>query len=276
MKIKEGEGKGSSKGKAIIGIAMAAIMVASVFVAIFPTASAAGDKREIDLEVGGPFIVFIGETLRIYNLFPYSAVTFESTDPDHSFSWAADANGNVTQDITSAKVMETGYDVTYTNTAGVPGSATVYFGNPALDIEIRDVCGEEIESAMRGTLLTIHVDTNLPVDDVVKVKIKDPDGHVKTEAVKEIWELDYEITGFNISTDGWDIGDYEIWLETVEDQARGLDMVSDKKTITIRKREISIEAENEEPVVNEKVLFTVRARPTWTSISVPHMLSMWR
>ena len=260
----EKKAKGKGKGEAIIGIAMAVIMVASVFVAIVPTASAAGDKREIDLD-DGPFAVFIGETLRIYNLLPYSTVIFESTNPDHTFSWAADASGTITKDITSAKVLETGYEVTYTPVDGttVSRSDWVFFAKPFLNIEIEDTRGKEIEWATRGTLLTIDVDTNLPLDDVVKVKIRDPNGHVKTEAVKEIGELDYEITGYYISTDSWDIGEYEIWLDTVESEARGLDMVSDKKTITILKKGITIEAENEEPVVGEKVMFTVRA-PRYT------------
>ena len=252
----------TERGKAIIGLAMAAVMVVAL-VAMVPTVSAAvGDKREIDLDEG-PFTVIIGETLRIYDLEPNSVVTFESTDPDHSFSWEADDEGNITQDITSAKVKETGYKVKWTNPDGTlkEESAWVFFDSPTLDIEIRDTEGEEIESTTRGTPLTIYVDTNLPLDDVVKVKIEDPDGHKKTEATKPIEDLDYETTGFNISTEGWDIGDYKIWLVTVEDEARGLDKSSEKKTVTIYKKEITIEAETEEPIVAEKVLFTVRAPP---------------
>ena len=252
------------KGKAIIGIAMAAIMLASVFAAMVPTGSAqAGSMREIDLD-DGPFSVFIGETLRIYNLAPGTTVTFKSEDPDDTFPWTADLNGNITQDITSAKVEETGYDVTYTHDITGFHSARpdwVTFDSPTLIIEIQDTEGEEIESTTRGTPLTIYVDTNLPLDDVVKVKVEDPDGHKKTEATISIDDLDYETTGFNISTEGWDIGGYKIWLTTVEDEARGLDMDSEKKTITLFKEEITIEAETEEPIVAEKVMFTVRAPP---------------
>lgn len=259
MKTKE------KRGKAIVGIALAAVMVASVLAAVVPMGSAAtvGDKREIDLDKG-PFTIIIGETLRIYDLKPNSVVTFESKDPDHAFSWEADDEGNITQDVTSAKVKDTGYRVSWYNPTGPLNDkdAWVFFDSPTLDIEIQDTEGEEIESTTRGTPLTIYVDTNLPLDDLVEVKIKDPDGHEKTEAKKEIKDLEYEVIGdYTISTDGWDTGEYEIWLKTEDDRARGLEMTSERKSVTIYKKEITIEAENDEPIVAEKVKFTVRAPP---------------
>lgn len=57
------------------------------------------------------------------------------------------------------------------------------------------------------------------------------------------------------------MGTHELWVETVEDKARGLDIESARYTITLRKPEIEIESEMELPPVGEEVMFTVRAPP---------------
>ena len=252
MKMNGREGKGSGKGKAIISISLAVIMLASVFAAMVPTGSAAGDKREINLSAGGGiYTVLIGEKLRLYNI-GSDTVSFVSTDPDHTFAWSV-TGGEVIQDITSAKVKATGYTVTWDGVVN-----TIYFCTPSLSIKIVDATAEEITSTTIGKLIYLKVDTNLPPDDVVKLK-------AKKEAVETLATLNIsDVEGYAISTAPWGVGDYEIWLELKEDKSRGLDKdecTCAKKTITVSEAEITITATKTKPVKFEEVTFTINGPP---------------
>ncbi|MCK4529118.1 hypothetical protein KAW18_17265, partial [candidate division WOR-3 bacterium] len=128
---------------------------------------------------------------------------------------------------------------------------------PKIEVKIRDEKGKEIESTTIGKYITVDLETNLFDDDVVKLKIMNPDGFICAYILDTI----KNVSGKNISTEWWDVGTYEIWVETVEDKARGLDIESARDTLTLRKPEIEIESEMELPPVGEEVMFTVIAPP---------------
>ncbi len=259
--------KMKGKGKAIIGIAMAAIMLASVFAAMVPMASAddpVGKEREVSASDLSVYTIFIGEKLNVTGINASSSVKFtKTTTPNEGYIMtmtAATGKTYAVRKITSAIIKVGKYNVEYENPNGTTVTTmTAYFDTPSLIIEIQDEFEEEVEATTAGTPLTIDIDTNLPDDDVVKVKIQDPDGYKTTHEQDKLGNLSYP--DYSIDTEDWESGEYKIWLATVDDKARGLDKESEKETITIYKKEITIEADNEEPVVAEKVLITVRAPP---------------
>jgi hypothetical protein len=138
---------------------------------------------------------------------------------------------------------------------------------PKIEVKIRDEKGKEIEATTIDKNITVDLETNLFDDDVVKLKIWDPDGVMRVHLVDTI----ENVRGKSISTKWWDVGTYKIWIDTVEEKARGLDIESDYATITLRKPEIEIESEIELPPEVKEVMFTVRAPPyTLFNFSTSH------
>ncbi len=170
-------------------------------------------------------------------------------------------NGYCRRDITSAVAKEGQYRMTYVKGGETTESTSyVYFQTPSLGIEIRDENRDKkVSSVTRGTNVTIYVDTNLPMDYVVDIKVEDPDGYKKTYSTEEIGNL----STMKIDTSGFvKSGEYKIWLKTVKEHACGLEIESStKESLKIFKEEIKIEAETTEPIEFEDVLFTVRAPP---------------
>jgi len=138
---------------------------------------------------------------------------------------------------------------------------------PEIEVKIRDEKGKEIESTRIGKNITVDLVTNLFDDDVVKLKTMNPHSLICTHFSDTI----KNVSGKSISTEWWDVGTHVIWVETVEDKARGLDVKSAQATITLRKPEIEIESEMELPPVGEEVMFTVTAPPyTLFNFSTSH------
>ena len=263
------EKKAKGKGKAIIGIAMAAIMVASVFVAIFSSSVFAlttpinnenllGEgKGRVTVTAGGSTTIIIGETIE----FTITGLDILGVSGDV----AGQTRGTTSADYeTSVEFMDS--DADYLWSVDIDGDGQwnpatdmkIYLMEPTLEIEIQDAAGRAIDSTTIGQVIQVDISSNLFMDDMVKLKITGPDG-TWTEFSGAIEDADER----PIDTCGWMIGDYEIWVVTRldGDDARGLDISSDKDTITIIKAEIVIEAETETPSVDESVLFTVSAPP---------------
>jgi hypothetical protein len=154
-------------------------------------------------------------------------------------------------------VRERSYDMTLTNATGVKCEAETRFDEAYLNIEIRDVNGKDIESATIGETIRIYIGTNLPDDDVVKIKMEDPDGYVTNLDIVEI----NDAKSYDIDTADWDTDEYKLWLKTVKEEAMGLDMESDEDEIEMFEAEIIIEVDEEEPMKYEYVEFTVTTPP---------------
>ena len=254
------------KGKAIIGIAMAVIMVASVFAAMVPTVSAAESEHKIDAtrpvsEINGT-AMFFGETVNITGL-NYSTrptVTFDQVaEPyeSHVISVTEVSNNNsyARDEITSSDFGgETGKFIMTYGTGTGELKAEVYIKEPTLSVKIVNAAGKEITSATKGDPIYLKVDTNLPDEDIVTLKAM----KTSTEEI-DVLELG-DVPDYMIDTGDWDVGDYDIWLELEEDESRGLsksECPCTPDTITILESEITIEADTTEPVKYEEVTFTI-------------------
>ena len=166
---------------------------------------------------------------------------YEFADSDVDYIWAIDIDGDG-----------------YWNAAN---DMKISLKAATLDISIEDDQGNAIDSTTIGKLLKINIISSLFKDDVVKVKITGPGG-TWTEVKDETRYIDADEPGsYVIDTSMWKAGDYEIWVVTDEDDARGVDIASARDIITLRKPEIEIESEMELPPVGEEVMFTVRAPP---------------
>jgi hypothetical protein len=127
---------------------------------------------------------------------------------------------------------------------------------PTMNLDLR-VSGTSVSSITQGTPLQIRFVNNLNANDMVTLKIIDPDGNLikstefpSTQKFSKInVRLIHEVYGVvGIDTTDWTIGTYTFQVKTDEDVvagngARGLDVASNEKTLTIRKSEITISAD---------------------------------
>jgi hypothetical protein len=109
------------------------------------------------------------------------------------------------------------------------GDLVLSLEEPRLDVEIRDTSNKDIESMTIETPICVHLSMNLEDDDVVKIKMEDPDGYVTDLAKVEVSAA----RNYYIDTTDWNIGTYEIWLETVKEESRGLDLKSEADKIQV-------------------------------------------
>jgi PGF-CTERM protein len=257
----------TKKGKAIIGLGMAMIMIASVFAVMMPTSALTTPqnnenwlgqgKGNVTVAADTSTILIIGETIN-FDIPGLSIIgvsedveeqergttsdeyetSVEFSDGDEAYIWAVDIDGN--SKYTKADDMK------------------ISLKEPTLAITIKDMKGKSIDSTTKGQNITVDVSSNLFDDDRVKVKISGPEG-TWTEFSGNISDAD----GRTITTN-WKTGEYTIWVVTRDDgdDARGVDMSSNTDTIYIRKEEIEIEASTTTPPKEEAVTFTVRGPPT--------------
>ena len=281
------------KGKAIIGIALAAIMIASVFTVMMPMGSALepeeknvwqGNKGSIDLTAltGDTVKILRGEKLDFSivgcTIYGYSEAVYGSTrgstsddyntkdefsEADCEYTWFVDV---VSGDI--ADVVDSGYNRT--------NDVILSLEEPRVSVSIKDEAGKSIDSITVGQDIALKLSTNLFKDDRVDVKVRDPGGDVTKLISKE--NIAFVNTSRLIDTDEWDVGEHEIWVLTTSDGdfARGLDIFSDADTIRILKAEIDIEAATTESAKEDDVAFTVTAPPyTWFKFTTTHKEDVW-
>lgn len=115
-----------------------------------------------------------------------------------------------------------------------------------MDLELK-IDSRQADVITKGQLLTIDFDTNLDADDIVTLKITDPNGDILTRnptdgtlftdiTVKELFRL-------KIKTDGWDLGHYEFLVETKKEKAHGVDLRSYSESLIVLEPVIQIQAE---------------------------------
>jgi len=248
--------------KRLLSIVLTGIMVMSVFTAWVPAAmsacTTAGGANANEQEVAATAIteIYIGETVNITGLINGSVV-FSRTDPDNTFSISRTGT-YARKKITTADVAttETGnYNMSYDSGTN---SATVLIENPVLDIDLVDANGISITSVTKGTAVTIDTSAcNMRSNAVLKVKYRDPTGYTTTDDTVTYANL----SNYQLDTTDWRTGEHEIWVETVEECSYGLDLTSATETVTVYEAEITAEADNDNPVVNDEVLFTIQAPP---------------
>ena len=175
-----------------------------------------------------------------------------------------------TTDLTGDGVVDTEFNTQMLAMEGLynvsdgTNTETLTVSYPVMNLDLK-IGNYSTTSIPRGTPLRIVFDTNLDAEDCVKLKLKAPDGYMKTWGAFNITQL-LEYGSFDKSkqidtSDWWKIGSYTIYVKTKEDNARGLNMKSNEKSLTITKGEIEIDASKTNPTVNETIVLTVRGVP---------------
>ncbi|MBE0517545.1 MAG: hypothetical protein IBX41_09230, partial [Methanophagales archaeon] len=257
--------------KAIIGIAMAAIMLASVFVAMVPTVSAVsiGDNfNYVGADPAVTYTVLVGQNVQFNGStdgVPYW------TDPENvrvqrfdSPSW---------YDYRGPWPDGTAYNVAWDTTLtlrATDGTTNVSLSVQEPNVPLTLKVGEKaVTSIAAGTPL--RVDTggiNLFALDKVDLLIYGPDGKMTVNPanttqgfanipVSNLTRYGSTDTTLQIDTTGWKIGSYTFQVKTKPEYACGLAAESAVKSLTIAKEEIAISAEKTTVAELETVKLTV-------------------
>jgi hypothetical protein len=207
------------KGKAVIGIAIAAVILASVFAAIVPMVSAEsrGDNFNHIVVQQAPQKVLIGQNLQ-FEGFTDIAVVCRIVSGDIENVYTADADNrmyNVNWPTSGA------YYVNYVT--GIPSTygAQLSVEEPEMPLKLK-VGTKDISSIALGTKLTIDTGgMNLFPEDQVDLVIKGPDGQIKYDDVNgqkftdiTVAELNDWYGDNNLETTGWTIGSYTFRVKT--------------------------------------------------------------
>ncbi|MBN1455144.1 MAG: hypothetical protein JW945_02675 [Methanomicrobia archaeon] len=243
----------------MIGIAMALIMIASIFAAFAPAATAGtGDKNEIT--VGTSNTVIIGQKL-----------AFQGTDIGDSIVGKAPDTvegvviGSATDNFDSKLFTTPG--TYYVDSDGDSfqdaGETTLSVAALTFTVSLK-LQGDTVTSTTEGEILDIAVTTNIPDGAQADIKLTEPDGYTRKsdgagDAIEDL-ELGV-IDGFTLDTTDFDTGEFELYIKTDKAQADGLEASSNTVTFTIYKRDITLTASNEEPNVGQEIKFTVQGPP---------------
>ena len=237
--------KTRSKGKEIIGIAMAAIMVVSVLAATMPMVSAKAASPGDNFNYINPNTtekVLIGQNLEFQG-FTGTVTVSRLVSGDIENVYQADTDNkiyNVNWPTSGA------YYVAY-NTAD---QAQLSVEEPNMPLKLK-VGTKEVSSIALKTKLTIDTGgMNLFSEDQVDLVVIGPDGQMKYDDVNDqqftditVKELKDMYGDNNLETTGWTIGAYTFKVKTDDAQACGLKAESVVKPLAILKGEIAIEAD---------------------------------
>ncbi|MDI6811009.1 MAG: hypothetical protein QMD80_04950 [archaeon] len=268
MKMKEDKSKGFGKGKAIIGIALAAIMVASVMMAMVPTS--------IAVSKGGNFN-YIGANVPTETVLVGQNVQFNDTAPnkwtnpstvkvqkfvdgywyDYDGPWSGGTAYNVAWDPALTLRATDGTDNT-----------SLSVKSPTIPLKLK-VGTKEVSSIAKGTPLIVDVGgINLFDQDGVKLvimkggsQIKTKDGQVFDPITVGLLKDTYGNASVGIDTTNYDVGSYTFQIKTDPAKACGLDAVSAVKNLEIIKGKIAIDAEKTFCVELQSVRLTVTGVP---------------
>ncbi|MGB2728022.1 MAG: hypothetical protein WBD09_06050 [Halobacteriota archaeon] len=263
-KAKKGEGK--VKGKAIIGIAIAAIMLASVIVVMVQMGSAVskGDNFNYIGNHTTPQKVLNGQNLQ-----------FNQTEPTNNFATKPTVYRYVAGDLENTYVPDANwrwYNVNWPTTGAYyasddptdkQGQAQLSVQNPNIPLALK-VGTKEVSSLTLGTNLTIDTGgINLFDNDKVDLEIYSPDGKIKYKNNQDFSNITvaalkaFGVATTNIDTTGWKIGDYTFQIKTKSEYACGLSASSAVKDLDIIKGEIDISAEKTSVAELETIKLTV-------------------
>jgi len=249
------------KCKAIIGIAMAAIMVVSVLAATMPMVSAKSTRGEFNIiEPNTTEKVLIGQNLE-FTGFDGTVTISRLVSGDIENVYTADADNrmyNVNWPTSGA------YYVNYV--IGIPPTygAQLSVEEPEMPLELK-VGTKQVSTIALGTKITIETGgMNLFPQDQVDLVIKGPDGQIKYDEVNDQKFTDITVAQLNewygdnnLVTTGWTIGAYTFKVETDDAHACGLVAESVVRPLVILKGEIAIEADTTTAVERETVKLIV-------------------
>ena len=242
----------SKKGKAIISIAMAVIMLVSVFAALAPMGGAVGTQNS-DHNILRPFVVnpvLIGQKLDFTTVGLDKTIIGKTPDTIKGILYGqTSADYSTTAYLTQIGLYFVDVNGNYLYDAGVDAGLAV--ANPIMTLDLK-VGTKSVSSVAQGTTFKLSFTNNLDANDSVDVVVINPDGNtIKVNPIDATQDF-ANITAVNASgmtietTDGtnfWKIGTYTISIKTNSDRARGLSTVTNEKTLEVLKSTIAVEAD---------------------------------
>jgi parallel beta-helix repeat protein len=136
------------------------------------------------------------------------------------------------------------YYVNLNHTDKTKSDAILLVLYPVIYLDLK-VCSDSVSSIIHGTPLRIDFVSNLDDNDLVDLRVTDPDSIIlktnpadstqKFDDIKgsKLWEYGSMDVSKQINTTGWDIGTYMFCVRTEAEHAQGLDMCSHTKTLTV-------------------------------------------
>jgi hypothetical protein len=250
------------KGKAVIGILMAAIMVVSVLVVAMPMAVAMSNGGNFNIIEGAAVQkVLIGQNLQFEGYDGYVTVS-RIVSGDVENVYVTDAQNrlyNVNWPTSGA------YYVNY-DPATKLGAAQLSVENSDMPLSLK-VGTWEATSIAGGTNLIIDTGgMNLFNEDVVDLVVIGPEGQIRYDVVNDQQFTDITVKQLEdwyggwlntLETTGWTIGDYTFQVKTKSENACGLEAESCKKYLKIITGEIAIETYKTSTVELRTVIVTV-------------------
>jgi len=260
--------------KAIIGIAMTVIMLASVFTAIVPLASAqpTGAKREADGSIISGNTLFTGEHWLHFDAAYSDAVSLKKVE-----------DGDVIETITIAdpfdfciphSVEEGGYEIRNATDACI-GYLTIKEPEITGDVFIEGTMDSIVgKSIPLGTKITIRARPNfgglMNASDgsgwsKIKIKLFDPDG-IEMKKVVDADSSEIDITPDDwsvLDTSDWDVGAYKVKITSDITSCNEVDVRSPYYEFTVRSYELSIEAAEDTVCRGESIILMVSGYPRY-------------
>ncbi|MBN1761684.1 MAG: right-handed parallel beta-helix repeat-containing protein [Methanomicrobia archaeon] len=266
MNTKEGVNCGFGRGKAIIGIVLTAVLFASVLGALVPISARDGAGA---IERGD--IVFCGE-----EGLDVSAIVV-------SGSYFYGMTGTTTEGATIFVADNTDFDVSasavegpYNATSAAGTVADIVIDEPKItgDVFIEGTTYSVVGKAIpRGTKLTVHIEPNFgglmknAADgswSKVKLKLLDPDGILLTPEKIDADTPENNVTSSDwsqLDTSEWRIGQWRMWITTDRDTCNDVDVSSPYYEFTVRKEELTIDAEEDAVDQGEDINVTITGNP---------------
>jgi hypothetical protein len=267
------------KGKAIIGIAIAVVMVATLM-AMVPAVSAKDVTSDYltvrnGFDVNPAFVVLeitdgdtdaikIGQEIIFKDA--TGPVRIEGLQDTNTDGEAFSASGSRTERVGDKTISGIYFDTTSMGRTGTyvvsspRGTQNISVSRPTIPIELK--VGPDVVSTLTvGTKLKVDCSdaSDLDLHDCVDLVITDPRGRqIKTWTVggktqyydeinrERLVEYGSTDTAKQVDTEDWILGSYTFYVVTEEENARGLDLRSPTKTLTLLKGEVDVDVDKTE------------------------------
>jgi len=258
--VKEDKMKTRKKVKAIVGIAMAAIVVASVMVAMIGSTGAYSnggrynviEKDKVNTVLKGQDLQFPSGTA--WTTAPPQVMRYESGDLANTYTATTGYDGNYC--IYNVNWPTTG-DF-YINGDSSTNDGSLSYEEPKMPLKLK-VQDKVVTSLARCTELNIDVgQINLFDEDIVDLVIMGPKGQIAQKNGQNFKAIRVStLKSLTIDTTNWDIGHYTFQVVTKSANACGLDASSVKEELDIVRGLISIDANRTSAIESELVELTV-------------------
>ena len=269
--------KTKTKGKAITGIAMAAIMLALVFATIVPTGTAqVPDYPPGGRTVGPGGLIIIGER----NV-SFSNPVVGGIIQNGAIKGPTEDIGSVGKnstyicftnyvDTTGQGLVTAEYYVINRTTGTV--NYTVTFINPCFILKtLMPGTTDEVTSCTKGGTINISLKTNLEfistTGTTVHFKITDPKGVSRDKNNQSLDSSGNKEVMFT-ATD--EVGEYTVYIKTNKTRCNGLDVLSSEITFTVIEPGITIDADKTKIVKGTEVVLTGATLPKeqiWVNVT---------